>query len=109
MELAFSSKTLRDICENIEKAEEEFGEQIAEILKRRLADLRAAPCANDVVVGQPRVINGNPHSKICITLHDNCSIIISANHNDMPILEAGNVDWTKVTRIKINSIGREHE
>ena len=50
MELAFSTKALRAVCESEERAVRELGVDLASILKRRLADLRAAGNATDLVV-----------------------------------------------------------
>ena len=105
MNLAFSSKGLRDLCESHDIATAEIGENASAKLKRRLADLRAAPCANDLLIGCLAAINRNSHNRIDVALSDSCSIIISANHNTLPTLASGKIDWAKVTRVKILSIG----
>jgi hypothetical protein len=51
--LAFASKTLREICENEEQAEQRFGKKVTEGLKHRLADLEAVSAAPDLVAGRP--------------------------------------------------------
>ena len=105
LELAFATKSLRQLCENEAKANQELGEEKAEKLKRRLADLRAATYVNDLVAGRPREFNQH----FVIYISDKVSIIFSANHNTNPQLKCGKIDWSKVTRIKIFKIGYNYD
>jgi hypothetical protein len=59
LELAFESKALLTLCESESRACSELGADVAESLKHRLADLRAARTATDLLVGRPRTIAGN--------------------------------------------------
>lgn len=104
MEVAFTTKSLRQLCESEAKAKKELGEDIAEKLKHRLADLRAAIYVNDLIVGKPREID----QQFAVDLGDDFSIIFCANHNANPLLKGGKIDWSKVTRIKIFKIGDSH-
>lgn len=100
LELAFATKSLRHLCEREAKARRDFGVRLAEKLKRRLADLRAASCVNELAAGRPRK-RGSRNRQIALNLYKDSKIIFSANHNSIPVLESGSVDWSKVTRIKI--------
>lgn len=51
LEIAFESKRLRTICESEKQSRSAFGDEVAEILKHRLADFRAAGTVRDLVVG----------------------------------------------------------
>lgn len=108
MELAFDKKSLRELCENAEKAKRKFGVRVAEKLKRRLADLRAATSVKDLVAGRPRELEGTKYRHIAIDLCEDYRILFCANHNVIPVLESGDVDWSKVSRIKILRIERDH-
>jgi hypothetical protein len=35
-------------------------------------------------------------------------VVLCANHNTLPVLESGGVDWGRVSRIKILRIETEH-
>lgn len=105
LELAFVTKWLRQLCESEAKGKKELGEEIADKLKSRMADLRAASSVVDLVAGRPRETNGN----FVIDLTDGVSIIFSANHNTNPLLKNGKVDWSKVRRIKIEEIAHDNE
>jgi proteic killer suppression protein len=102
LDLAFDSKLLRTICENEEEAFHELGRSVGEVLKHRLADLRAAISVNDLLVGRPRILDGDTHNlHMVIDLCDGYQVIFRANHPNNPVGENGKIDWQKVSRIKI--------
>ena len=108
LELAFETKTLRDLCEKEEKARRELGPEVAEKLKHRLADLRAAESVQDLVIGRPRETQCANPGCFVIDLADGCSLAFCANHRKVPLLTSGGVDWAKVSRVKILRIENAH-
>lgn len=109
LDLAFDSKLLRTICENEEEAVHELGQPVGEVLKHRLADLRAAVSVNDLLVGRPRILDGDIQNlHMIIDLCDGYQVIFSANHPNNPTGENGKTDWQKVSRIKILRIERNY-
>ena len=107
MILAFGTKTLREICEDEERAEERFGKRVTEILKHRLADLEAAPAATDVIAGRPHL--QNPTGNYSVRLVDELCLEFTANHLKNPHDKNGNIDWKKISRIQIVRIGKCHD
>ncbi len=105
LELAFETKLLRRLCEDEEKARQDLGEEVAEKLRSRLADLRAADTVSALVAGRPRELGRNGRCTVAVDLYGGFQIIFCANHNEPPILPTGTVDWTRTTRIKIIEIG----
>jgi hypothetical protein len=101
LELAFASKSLRQLCESEEKATRDLGGRVAQKLRRRLADLRAATSVNDLVAGRPRELEGAPHRNLAVNLSESSRIVFCANHNTIPLLPSGRVDWSRVSRVKI--------
>ena len=108
LEIAFENKLLRQLCESEVKAKRDLGVKIAERLKRRLADFRAATCVKDLVAGRPREIDGARYRHMAIDLCESYYIVFCANHTATPIGESGDVDWSKVRRIKILRIESNH-
>ncbi len=106
MELAFDSRALRTICESETIARRNLGTKVAEILKHRLGDLRAATSINEVIVGEPRLLDA-ANEQMVIDLFDGYQIIFSANHPKKPVLGDGALDWTKVSRVKILRIDKK--
>jgi hypothetical protein len=100
LELAFDSRTLRTICESETAAKRQLGTKVAETLKHRLGDLRAATATNEVIVGQPRLLDA-ANELMVIDLGDGYRMIFCANHPKNPISETGTLDWTRVSRVKI--------
>jgi proteic killer suppression protein len=82
---------------------------MAENLRRRLADLRAATCVTDLLAGHPREVKGGRHGQFALELSERSQIVFCANHNAVPLLESGSVDWASVTRIKILRIETNHD
>ncbi len=109
MELAFDTKSLRTTCESEAHARRELGAKVAEILKHRLADLRAATSAKDLVAGRPRELAGADHQHMAVDLCDSHRIVFSANHPNNPTTETGDLDWARVSRIKLLRIERGHD
>ena len=105
MELAFASKELRSTCEKEFTARAKLGVNVAETLKRRLADIRAATSIADLVVGNPRILGSELNGCLVIGLSCDHQLILKANHPENPVTEKGKTDWTKVFRIKITFIG----
>lgn len=109
MELAFESKWLRALCENEAQAQHELGLGVAEMLKHRIADLRAATSVKDLVAGQPHALDDPSGQKMAISLIDGYRVKFCANHPRNPLAASGTIDWPKVSRIKILAIEVSHD
>lgn len=110
LDLAFDSKPLRTVCENEKEAIRELGPLVARVLKHRLADLRAAISINDLILGHPRLLldDGKYHQSMIIDLCDDYQMTFCANHPCNPVVENGNIDWSKVSRVKLLRIERNY-
>ena len=104
LELAFSTKSVRELCENQARARQRLGERVAEKLKRRLADMRAVYSVIELVAGRPHELEGAHSGEFAVDLSGDSRILFCANHNVVPRLESGRVNWAKVSRIKIIKI-----
>ncbi len=109
MELAFETRALRCICEDLTTAKLELGDTVAEALKHRLADLHAAVSINDLLVGNCRIVGMGGARRVYIDLPQDFRIVLVANHPKKPLTTQGDLDWNSVTRIKIILIGRNHD
>jgi hypothetical protein len=106
LELAFESKELRDICESEAESKRVLGDDVAEMLRHRLADLDAATSPKDLLAGRPRLAEDG--QSMIIDLCEGHRIVFTANHPDNPTTPGGDLDWTKVRRIRILRIESEH-
>lgn len=104
MELSFSSKELREICENHEAAVRLFGQEAALALKERLADIVAARQASQFMsLFQCWITQASPEENL-IQISSVYKIRIRSGHPKTPITSTGETDWEKVTRIRIVNI-----
>jgi len=106
MEIAFHTRLLRDTCESEARLRQELGAEVGEMLKRRLADLRAAGSIRDVVLGNVKEVPGSRGEGMSIDLCDGYRIVVRANHTRNPQLANGEIDWSAVSRIKLMRIDR---
>lgn len=103
LEISFANKQLREICENETVAKEVYGDLCAKKLFSRLSDLRASETIYDVLAGNPTKVNA---LEISITLDNKSKLIITANHISNPLTDKNEIDWDRVSRIKIIDIER---
>lgn len=106
LELAFESMPLRTICEKEAQAKHELGDSVAEVLKHRLSDLVAAKSVKDLLAGRPRI--GDDRSHIVVDLGESHHLVFKANHPNNPLTSSNDLDWGKVTRVKILRIESNH-
>ncbi len=108
VEIAFAKKSLRQLCESERTARRSLGARVAERLKRRLADLRAANCVKDLVAGRPRELRGDRAGQVAVDLGDGFQLVFCTNHSVPPLLDGSHVDWSRVNRVKIIYVERDY-
>jgi hypothetical protein len=97
LELAFETAALRDICESEENAKRKLGVKVAAGLKRRLSDFQAIRAFDELPVAPPKKNSNN----YVIPLPEKWRLVVTAGHGENPTLLSGNIDWARVTRLKI--------
>lgn len=101
LEIAFQSRALRAICEDETHAKSELDADVVEVLKHRLADLRAASTGMDILAGRPRILDGSGGECMAIDLARTWRLVFAANHVKNPRADGKTCNWAKVTRVKI--------
>src|SRR2546430_1105832 len=105
MELAFRTKKLRTLCQEHDEAVNEIGEPAAEVLRTRIADLRAVTYLADLPAGRPDVVAGNP-PKLHFVLRDGWSLSMTVNQQTVPRTRDGDLDLARVRRVRVEDIGQ---
>ena len=105
MEIAFSSRHLRSICETADAADNEYGAEFANSLRDRLADLDAATKIDDLLVGELRDFSYDELRCKALTIVGQHILVFCSNHTSEPKTLTGSIDWSNVRRIKIVMIG----
>lgn len=100
LDLAFKTKRLRRLCENRHAAELALPPEVAAHLRDRLADVDAAERASDLIAGSPREAGG----LLVLDLGSGYTLAMQANHNSVP-KKGSTIDWRRVTRLQLISIG----
>ncbi len=81
-----------------------MGMQAAKQLRERLADIRTAGNVLELIAGRPREILVAGHPCYTIDLSEDYRMMLRPNHNEVPKLKSGGVDWSKVTRVKVHKL-----
>ena len=102
MDLAFEDEQLRAICIKRGRALAVLGPDVAHELNKRVADVRAAETALDLLVGTRIVGDEAMHVSLC----NGFELILVGNHVQNPTTASGKIDWAKVVRVKAVEISR---
>lgn len=100
MLLSFATKQLREICISEKVATRKYGKAVADGLRKRLADFRAAQVVKDLVAGNPCQNAAEGH-EFKVDLPKGGRLIFTSSHTSQPIPTGGTINWSKVSRIKI--------
>lgn len=107
MELAFSTRELRTLCEVEAAAGRRLGGAASAALRRRLADLRAASNVAELLELTGRAPQQGPQKdQLVIDLVDSAVLVLGPNHVKTPRTASRGVDWSQVFRVMIMRIGR---
>jgi hypothetical protein len=90
------------MCEQAVRARRELGDTAAESLFKRLADLEAAEAMLPALPWLPVVIR-DPRT-VAIEFHTGFHLLAVHNQRPVPKTSGGQVDWSRVERIKISEI-----
>ncbi|MER9240672.1 hypothetical protein [Mesorhizobium sp. M0633] len=105
MDLAFEDEQLRTICIKRGRALAVLGPDVAHELNKRIADVRAAETALDLLVGT-RVVGDGGYEAMHVSLANGFELILVGNHIQNPTTASGKIDWGKVVRVKVLEISR---
>lgn len=105
MELAFRTRKLRTLCQEHDEAVRMMGEPAADVLRTRIADLRAVTYLADLPAGRPDVVDGDrPHLRF--ELRAGWSLLMAVGHQKVPRTDEGDLDQTRVRRARVQEISQ---
>jgi proteic killer suppression protein len=105
VDLAFGDEKLRSICLKKARAVASVGPEIAHELVKRLADVRAAEVATDLLVGVS-ASTWNGSDVLVLSLKGGYALVLTANHLQNPTTACGKINWAEVTRVKVLDLSR---
>lgn len=109
IQLAFQTVKLRQVCESTVSAKRSLGEEAARSLRTRLADLQASISPADIVDLGFAAFDRDSDARIFIYIEGGYAVTATVNNRPEPRLANGQLDWTRVPRLKILSIERADE
>jgi hypothetical protein len=110
LRLAFISAELRILCEDENKAIAKFGRATAIDLQTRLADIIAANTVEDLIAGNPQIINTGEGTQFALDLAGTHRLIFTADHTkNTPRTSGKRIDWPQVNYIQLIEIQQIHE
>lgn len=109
MEITFHSNKMRRLCNDSKRALKEHGKAVAEKLRRRIDDLRAARCLADMRNAAGRIEELTADRKGQLSLHLNGKrLIFKPCNQPIPLKDDGGLDWQNVTAVTIIEIEDYH-
>lgn len=109
MEISFSNQRIRKVCES-HREMAKLGPMMAKVLKRRMADLIAAVCLEDLksVSGAYHELSGDRKGQFSTSLKQPFRLIFEPDHDPVPRKDDGGINWSMVTRVQIIEIVDYH-
>lgn len=105
MELSFETQELRTLCSEHDVAVDLLGKPAADVLRTRIADLRAVTYLADLPAGRPIVIEGNP-PWLHFDLRAGWLLLMAVGHLNIPRTLDGDLDSTRVRRARVQEISQ---
>ena len=111
MNMRFSSTKLRKQCNNERLLVKKMGVDRAKRLRRRLDDLKAAVCLEDLrnIPGRLHEMTGDRSGQLSLDLDHPYRLFFVPDHDPVPRKSDGGVNWSEVTAVEIIGIGDPHE
>lgn len=103
----FGDRKVQRACEDARLCAKRFG-QLAASVQRRLVQLRAAEVLGDVAIGNPHPLSGNRSGQFAVTISKNYRLVFEPAVDPLPLTEDGDLDLTRVTRIRILEVDDYH-
>jgi len=111
MDVSFSSQKLQKLCNNAGKLRGVFGPKCAEKIQRRLNELQAADCLEDLRnLPGPRCheLKADRDGQFAVDLEHPKRLIFVPDHDPVPFDVNGGIDWRQITRVQITEICDYH-
>jgi proteic killer suppression protein len=107
VEIQFTSRKLQKVCNSEKEMRTRFGKPLAERLKQRLAELKAADTLEDIrrlPSARCHELSQNRKGQLAVDVVHPRRLIFEPDHNPVPRKPDGGLDWPHVTRIRVIEI-----
>ena len=110
MEISFATSKLAKLCNSEKKLRGAYGPRMAALIQQRLMDLDAAETLESMrdIPGRCHQLTGNLEGLFAVDLVHPDRLVFAPDHDPVPQLSGGGVDWSKVTKIEVVGVGDYH-
>ena len=105
MEISFQTKELQSLCSDDLIADQKLGICIAEALRNRLNDIRAADSVHELLAGRPRAARYGDQDCYRLDIGDEAWLTLIPNHIKPRLDADGRPDWDRVRRVRVMEVG----
>ncbi len=111
MDIIFKSRQLERLCNDHRVARKAWGKPQADLLARRLDDLRAARKLADLrfAPGGLHELKGDRAGQLAMDLKGGHRLVVEPAQQPMPLKPDGGLDWDQVTAIRIVEVVNYHD
>ncbi len=110
MEVIFASKKLEKVLTDDSQLKREYG-QLAKKIKQRLLELRAAETLavmRTLPAANCHELTGNLVGHLAVDISKNWRMLFTPNHDPIPALPDGGLDWNDVVSVCVENIKDYH-
>ena len=114
MDISFAHRDLAKCCNDFRLLKRRFGDRQAKKIMQRLEVLRAASCLADIGIrGMPpyrcHELFGDRAGELSIDVVHPYRLIFGPDYDPVPRTENGELDWKRITAIKIFEVVDTHD
>lgn len=111
MDITFSTKKFEKECNDYKLLVRRYGDQCAKLIRRRLDELRAAETLA-VMQSLPHArcheLKENRKGQLAVDVKHPYRLIFEPDHNPIPSIPDGGLDWSKITKIHVIEVEDYH-
>ena len=111
MDILFKTNKFRKECNDFKRLQKKYGQRRAELIRRRLDDLRAADILADIGHLPParcHELHGDREGQLAVDLKYPYRLVFEPANDPIPRKADSGLDWAKVTAILIISVEDYH-
>src|SRR3954465_2870611 len=110
MEILFATPQLRNLVSDFRMLQRKYGVETARKIQRRLDDLRAATCLQDLYRGPGRLheLVGDRKGQLAMEITGGLRLVLESANEPPPRKLVGGLDWSRVTQVRILDIEDYH-
>ena len=110
MDILFATPQLRDVANDTRLLQRKYSADAARKIRRRLDDLLAATCLQDLYRGPGRLheLVGNRRGQLAMEITGGLRLIFEPANVPLPLKTDGGLDWSMVTQIRILELEDYH-